>query len=197
MSSQNYYKSNIRAKSIKRVGFTLMEILIVVFLVGLVALPFSNMFIFGVKGSHSNTEHVIAYNLAREKLEEVKGLPFELVKSDYVNFREVYQDRTDYDDAYYNEDIFIKHFSDIFSPVSLDDPELEKTYKKLKELYPETYLKPLQLYPKGYEKFRRVMKVEEISESVSAPNLKKLTVLLYNKENQKIAELRTLVGKQK
>ncbi|HMM60555.1 MAG TPA: prepilin-type N-terminal cleavage/methylation domain-containing protein, partial [Candidatus Rifleibacterium sp.] len=60
-------------------GFTLVEILVVLFLVGLVALPFTNMFLFGVQGSHDNAEHVLAYNLAREKLEEIKGLPFEVI----------------------------------------------------------------------------------------------------------------------
>ena len=193
----NIYTSN-RNNFHCRVGFTLVEILTVVFLVGVIALPFSNMFIFGVKGTNSNAEHVIAYNLAREKIEEIKGIPFEFVKSDYTNFRDVFQDRSDYDDAYYNEDIFVKHFSDIFTTDSLQDSEKEKTHKKLHELYSEIYLKPLQLYPKGYDKYRRVVKVEEISESVSAPALKKVVVSVFiEKENRKIAELRTFVGKHK
>ena len=95
-----------------RRAFTLIEILTVVFLIGIVALPFSRMFIFGVKGSSNNTEHVLGYNLARDKIEEIKGLPFSIVKSDYNNFREVFQDRTSFDDAYYNEDNFINYFSE-------------------------------------------------------------------------------------
>lgn len=181
----------------QRFGFTLVEILTVVFLVGLIALPFSNMFIFGVKGSNSNAEHVIAYNLAREKLEEIKGLPFSSVKSDYQNFRDVFQDRSSFDDAYYNEDNFVNCFSDVYSNVSLNDPETSKTYKKLKELYPSVYLKSLEMYPDEYNKFRRVTRVEEISESAMPPSLKKITVLVFNNQDKKIAELRTFVGKYK
>lgn len=189
-------KTSVRVYSHKS-GFTLIEILTVVFLVGLIALPFSNMFIFGVKGSNSNTEHVIAYNLAREKLEEIKGLPFSSIKSDYENFREVYQDRSKYDDAYYNEDNFVNYFSDVFSETSMNDTENEKTYKKLKDMYPAVYLKPLTLYPNGYDKFRRVVRIEEISESAMPPTLKKVTVLVFNNQEKKIAELRTFVGKHK
>ncbi len=178
-------------------GFTLIEILTVVFLIGIIALPFTNMFIFGVKGTHNNTDHIQAFNLAREKIEEIKGLPFSLVKSDYENFREVFQDRTKYDDAYYNEDVFINYFSDVFSQKSLADPETEKTFKKLKDIYPKAYLKQLDFYPNDYEKFRRVTKSEEISDSASTPKLKKITVLVYNNKNQKIAELKTYIGKHK
>lgn len=107
-------------------GFTLAKILVVLFLVGLVALPFTNMFLFGVQGSHDNAEHVLAYNLAREKLEEIKGLPFEIIKSDYENFREAFQDRQKYDEAYYNEASFEKYFSDVFTDRSLNDSELKR-----------------------------------------------------------------------
>lgn len=188
-------KSASRKADVK--GFTLMEILTVVFLVGIIALPFSRMFIFGVSGSHDNTEHVLAYNLAREKLEEIKGLPFENVKSDYENFREVFQDRSKYDDAYYNEDVFVENFSDIFTNASMNDPELEKTQKKLKELYPKAYLKPLWTYPESYTHLRRVTKVEEKSESAMPARLKKVTSYVYNRQNKKIAELSTFVGKYK
>lgn len=194
--SNNRIKGSMTVQH-QRFGFTLIEILTVVFLVGLIALPFSNMFIFGVKGSNSNTEHVIAYNLAREKLEEIKGLPFASVKSDYENFREVYQDRSQFDDAYYNEDNFVNFFSDVFSSTSMNDTEKEKTYKKLKEMYPAVYLKQLELYPDEYDKFRRVVKIEEISESAMPPSLKKVTVLVFNNQDKKIAELRTFVGKHK
>ena len=56
-------------------AFTLVEILVVLTLMALIALPFTNMFRFGVQGRYDNTEHVLASNLAREKLEELKGLP--------------------------------------------------------------------------------------------------------------------------
>ena len=181
----------------KNRGFTLMEILTVVFLIGIIALPFTNMFLFGVKGSSNNAEHVMGFNLSREKIEEIKGLPFEIIKSDYANFRDIYQDRPKYDDAYYNEDNFITHFSDIFTENSLKKSENATSFLKLKELYPKAYLKPLDIYPGDYDTLRRVTKVEEISESAMPPKLKKVTVMVFNQKKQKIAELITYVGKHK
>ena len=57
-------------KFINKQGFTFIEILTVVFIIGIIALPFTNMFIFGVKGSNQNTDSVIASNLARDKIED-------------------------------------------------------------------------------------------------------------------------------
>lgn len=178
-------------------GFTLVEILVVLFLVGLVALPFTNMFLFGVQGSHDNAEHVLAYNLAREKIEEVKGLPFELIKSDYENFREVYQDRHKYDEAYYNEASFDKYFSDVFTDKSLNDSELKTTYTRLRQLYPKTYLKTLPTYPEDYRNFRRVMKVEQISDSAMPSKMKKISVLVFDSDEKKTAEIATFIGLHK
>ena len=187
----------IKTATAKSRGFTLIEILTVVFLIGIIALPFTNMFMFGVRGSTNNAEHVIAYNLAREKIEEIKGLPFDSVKSDYKNFRDIFQDRPKYDDAYYNEDNFITYFTDIFTESSLKKSENATSFKKLKDLYPKAYLKTLEIYPDEYDSLRRVTMVEDISESATPPKLKKITVLVYNNKNQKIAELKTFVGKHK
>ena len=75
--------------------------------------------------------------------------------------------------------------------------EKATSYKKLKELYPKAYLKPLDLYPNDYDSLRRVTLVEEISESAMPPKLKKIIVLVYNDKNQKVAELRSYIGKHK
>ncbi len=178
-------------------GFTLVEILIVLFLVGLLALPFTNMFIFGVQGSHDNSEHVLAYNLAREKVEEIRGLPFEMVKSDYENFREVFQDRPDFDEAYYKEESFENFFSDVFTDKALVDDKLKTSFTRLKLLYPKCYLKNLKTYPEDYRFFRRVVVVKKISESAMPSKLKKITVLVFEKDGKKIAELNTMVGEHK
>lgn len=178
-------------------GFTLVEILVVLTIVGLLALPFTNMFIFGVQGSHDNTEHVLAYNLAREKLEEIKGLPFDLIKSDFDNFRDVFQDRPDFDDAYLNDLAFENFFSDVFCELSMKDDKLKTTFLKLKELYPKSYLKPLSVYSEDYLNFRRIVKVESISQTAQPPRLKKITVLVFDQDNKKIAELATFAGLHK
>ena len=184
-------------KTQRPTGFTLIEILVVLFLIGLVALPFTNMFLFGVQGSHDNAEHVLAYNLAREKLEEIKALPFEIIKSDYENFREVFQDRPKYDEAYYNETSFEKYFSDVFTDRSLNESELKTTFTRLKQIYPKGFLKQLPTYPEDYRNFRRVVKVEQISESAMPSKLKKISVLVYDATDKKIAEIATLIGLHK
>ncbi len=175
-------------------AFTLIEILVVLTLIGLVALPFTNMFIFGVQGSHDNAEHVLAYNLAREKMEEIKGLPYEMVKSDYENFRDVFRDRPDYDEAYYNESSFEQYFSDVFTVKSLTDDEMKTTYTRLKIAYPEAYLKKITTYPEEYRLFRRVVKVQKISETAMPAKLKKVSVLVFDRDNRKTADLNTYIG---
>jgi prepilin-type N-terminal cleavage/methylation domain-containing protein len=189
-------------KSIKNLnersaGFTLVEILIVLFLVGLLALPFTNMFLFGYQGSHDNSEHVLAYNLAREKIEEIRGLPFDMIKSDYENFREVYMDRPDFDEAYYNESSFEKFFSDVFSDKSLSDDKLKTTFTRLKLIYPKAYLKNLKTYPEDYREYRRVVRIEKIQESAMPSKLKKITILVFDRSGKKTAELSTMAGQHK
>ncbi|MBU1108626.1 MAG: prepilin-type N-terminal cleavage/methylation domain-containing protein [Candidatus Riflebacteria bacterium] len=188
---------SIQNRHLFQTGFTLVEILIVLSLVGFLALPFTNMFIFGVRGSQDNAEHVLAYNLAREKIEEIKSLPFELIKSDYDNFREVYQDRPGLDEPYFNDASFEQYFSDVFADESLKDSNLLSTWNRLKTMYPKTYLRKLQTYPPDYLNYRRIVRVESINESAQPSKTKKVSVLIFDKENKKIAELITLIGQHK
>lgn len=178
-------------------GFTLIEILVVLSLIGVLALPFTNMFMFGIRGTHDNAEHVLAYNLAREKIEEIKSLPFDQIKSDYENFRDVYQDRHGFDEPYFNDSAFEKYFSDVFTDESLKDSENKMTWTRLKLAYPKTYLRNLQTYPPDYLNYRRVVKVERITESAMPSKTKKITVLVFARDGKKIAELATLIGQHK
>lgn len=189
-------KSNLLLNP-RRSAFTLVEILIVLSLAGLLALPFTNMFIFGVQGSHDNSEHVLAYNLAREKIEEIRGLPYEMVKSDYDNFREVFMDRPAFDEAYYNSESFEKYFSDVFTDKAMTDDKLKTTYTRLRLIYPKVYLKNIKTYPEDYRFFRRVTRVKEKMESAMPSKLKTVTVLVFEKDGKKIAELSTYVGQHK
>lgn len=180
-----------------KLAFTLVEILIVLSLVGMIALPFTNMFIFGVQGSHDNSDHVLAYNMAREKIEEIKGLPFEIIKSDYDNFRDVYQDRPDFDEAYYNESSFENFFSDVFTDKALADDKLKTTFTRLKLIYPKAFLKRLKTYPEDYRFFRRVVRVKKIQDSASPSKMKRVTVMVFEKDGKRIANLKTLIGQHK
>ncbi len=179
-------------------AFTLMEILVVLAIVASVALPFTNMFVFGVKGSNDNTESVICYNLAREKIEEIKSIPFDFISSDYNNFRQVFRDRPKFDEAYYKEEEFEKVFTDIFSHQNLKFENNRTTFNKMRELYPKTYFKLMNVYPDEIGKYRRVVLAKGITkENDENPYMYKVTVKVFNKKNKTIAQLSTFIGKHK
>lgn len=179
-------------------GFTLIEILVVLTIVGLVIIPFTNMFLFGYKGSVDNIQYVIAYNLAREKIEMIRALPFHAVQSDYSNFRDVFRDRPGYDNAFYNESSFKNYFTDVFTNVCISsDNEARDSYQTLKTLHQDAYLIDLKIYPDEFSGFRRVATVQDVSQSITQVNLKKVIVEVYSPENNKLAELTTMVGDHK
>ncbi|HNW35215.1 MAG TPA: prepilin-type N-terminal cleavage/methylation domain-containing protein [Candidatus Ozemobacteraceae bacterium] len=178
-------------------AFTLVEILMVMVLVGVVALPFTRMFIFGMQGTTENIEHIIAYNLAREKIEEVRSLPFHLIKSDFENFASVFRDRPGLDQAFENRDEFEKTFSDLFTQeTSAKDPDAE-TYKRLKGLYKSAFLRDLELYSDDTKVYRRVMDVDARYDSAVPARLKKVTVRVYDAQQHRLAEVVTLVGQHR
>ena len=179
----------------KRLGFTLVEILMVMFLAGLVALPFTRMFSFGIQGSHETFDHIYAYNLAREKIEEVKSLPFHLIKSDFDNFRDVYRDRgTDYIDPYSMKTAFEKIFSDIITAERLKEDPDKETCLRLQNLYRKTFQREPVIYPDEAGAFRRILDVDDKYDSAVPPRLKKISVRIFDKREHKIAEVITLVG---
>lgn len=181
----------------RRKAFTLVEILMVMTMVGLVALPFTRMFLFGMQGSTENLEHIIAYNLAREKIEEVRSLPFHLVKSDFENFSSVFRDRPDFDAAFESRDEFEKTFTDVFTPATtVADPSSE-TYKRLKNLYKAAFLRDLELYPDEVKQYRRVMDVDSRYDSAVPARLKKVIVRVYDPHQHRLAEVVTLVGQHR
>lgn len=178
-------------------GFTFVEILIVLALMGLVALPFTRMFVFGVQGSHENADQILAHNLAREKLEEIRTLPFELVKDDFENFRNVYRDRPDFEKAFENRADFEKTFTDVLTADMVKDGEGKETYERLRELYESAYRRPFDLYPDDVRGFRRVLEVDERYDNAIPSRMKKVTVRVYDRQGHKQAEVVTLVSRHK
>ncbi|MFZ2958423.1 MAG: prepilin-type N-terminal cleavage/methylation domain-containing protein [Candidatus Ozemobacteraceae bacterium] len=176
-------------------GFTLVEIMIVLFLVGVVALPFTRMFTFGIQGSNETMEYVFAYNIAREKMEEVRSLPFELVQSDFENFRGVYRDRgVEFMEPFSTREGFEKVFSDIVTNERLKiDPERE-TCLRIQSLYKKAFRRECEIFPDEAGAFRRTLEVDDKYDHNTPPRLKKVTVRIYEKHGRKIAEVVTLVG---
>lgn len=178
-------------------GFTFVEILIVLALMGLIALPFSRMFIFGVQGSYENADQILAHNLAREKIEEIRSLPFDMVKDDFENFRAIYQDRPNFEKAYENRTDFEKIFTDVVTPEMVKDDEGKLTYERLKELYSTAYGRPFDLYPEDVRGFRRVTTVDDRYDSAIPSRMKKVIVRVYDRQGHKQAEVVTLVSRHK
>lgn len=178
-------------------GFTFVEILIVLTLMGLVALPFTRMFVFGIQGSHENAEHITAHNLAREKIEEIRSLPFELVKSDFENFRNVFRDRPNFEKAFESPDEFEKSFSDVMTKEQSQSEEGRETYDRLKDLYKQAFRREIDLYSDEAKGFRRVMEVDDKFDNAIPPRLKKITVRVFDRQEHKLAEVVTLVGRHK
>jgi len=178
-------------------AFTLVEILMVMVLVGFVALPFTRMFVFGMQGTTENIEHIAAYNLAREKIEEIRSLPFHLIKSDFENFAAVFRDRPGLDQAFESRDEFERTFSDLFTRESSGkEPEAE-TFKRLKGLYKSAFLRDLELYSEDNRIYRRVMDVDARYDTAVPARLKKVTVRVYDAQQHRLAEVVTLVGQHR
>ncbi|MBF0408836.1 MAG: hypothetical protein HQM10_15925 [Candidatus Riflebacteria bacterium] len=179
-------------------AFSLIEIILVLGMAAVVAYPFTKMFSFGIQGGHETYEHIIGYNIARDKIEEIKSLPFDLVKSDFDNFRDLYRDRgLDFMDAYSTKNGFEKIFSDIFTEDRIKDDIEKEAYEMFKELYKNTYKREYALYPDETSKLRRVTDVDERVDTKVPPRLKKVIVKVFNSRGLRIAELATLVSIQK
>ncbi len=184
--------------SLFRAAFTLVEILVVLFLMSLVAYPFAQMFLFGWQGSNENAEQIVAYNLAREKIEEVRAIPFELVKSDFENFRDVFRDRIDFESAFESKEGFEKVFSDLLTQdLITQDEKAKTTFERLKDLYANAFRREFELYPDEVKGFRRVMDVDDKFDSSMPPKLKKIIVKVFDSKSHKLAEVVTLVGLHK
>ena len=180
-------------------GFTLIEVLTVLFLASMVALPFTRMFTFGMQGSVDNLEHINAYNLAREKLEEVKSLPFEAVRSDFDNFRDIYRENPDLMDYYGSKEKFETIFSDVVTSdrMKKENDKEKEICEKIMELYKKYFFRDYDIYPDEYTMFRRVMDVDDKYDSAVPPRLKKVTVKVFDRKGHRLAEIVTLVGKSK
>lgn len=178
-------------------GFSLVEVLTVLFIASLISLPFTRMFTFGRRGSIENKEHIIAYNLAREKIEEVQSLPFELIKSDFDNFRDIYRDLPQYYEYFGSKARFTEKFSDVFTQSQINSEDYREIWPKFKDLYQKTFLREYSEYDDEMNLYRRIMEVDDQVYASHPPKLKKVTVWVYDRKGRRLAELVTLFGKHK
>ncbi len=66
-----------RGPSRGRRGFNLVEILVTVVILGIIITPITRLVIFTVWGTGKTVDHVVAFTLAKEKMERLRLLPFD------------------------------------------------------------------------------------------------------------------------
>ncbi|MBI3894271.1 MAG: prepilin peptidase [Candidatus Wallbacteria bacterium] len=177
-------------------GFTFMEILLAMTLFAIFISPFLNVLRTGWMGASKNREYLIAYNLAREHLEELRVMPARNLRSDWEIF--VHGKRlTDniFLDEFgplarwgQNEKVFYENFSDVLTEVSQLP---ESVQAKFERNYKRFYGRDYKLYPREYDGFRRVTRIKDVTDP-STPGLALQKVTVTVTINTKLTHHRSL-----
>ena len=168
-----------------RSGFTFLEILFVVGIMSTIVGPFMLNIQVGFLGSSKNTEYIQAYNLAREKIEELKTIPPTKLKSDW----DIYVDHENniFKDEYFgpyarmkkSPEKFYARFSDVYTS---EKQLTESVMEKFKKTFENYYLFDYEEYPDSYGRFQRFTKVEDLTNPKFPNNvLKRATVTVVIK----------------
>jgi prepilin-type N-terminal cleavage/methylation domain-containing protein len=163
-----------------RAGFTFIEIVVSVAILGSIITPFLLAIQGSYRGSGRNRELIQAYNLAREKVEELRAVPVAKLQSDWDVY--VAGESSIFANEFFgpyarmkqNPENFYSGFSDVWTE---DKKFTESVMALFTERFKEYYGFEYEPYDPGYERFRRYSKVEDLT-SPEHPNnvLKKVTV---------------------
>jgi prepilin-type N-terminal cleavage/methylation domain-containing protein len=179
----------------KRFGFSLIELLISITIVGIVIFPIFSVFRTGKQGTIQNRDYFMAYNLARSRMEELKVLPFNKLTSDFDLFAGIYSDSLmeEFADMDVNEELFKKNFTDIYTEAS--SKKYSDIYEKFCSRYTEYYGKAYELYSDEYSNFKRITYVSSYKEY--GDSLKKVRVEIRHPRSDKpLAEIVSLMGEE-
>lgn len=66
----------------RRRGFTLVEILFTVVILGIVIIPITRLIIFSVFGTEKTKDYVVAFHLAKRKMETLRLVPFDALENE-------------------------------------------------------------------------------------------------------------------
>ncbi|MBI4868420.1 MAG: prepilin peptidase [Candidatus Wallbacteria bacterium] len=177
-------------------GFTFISILLAMTLFAIFIGPFLDVLRTGWMGAVKNREYLIAFNLARERLEELRVMPVRAVRGDwevYVHGRRL------------TDNIFLdefgplaklgqneKHFYENFSDVLTERTQFpESVQEKFARAYKRYYGREYQLYPAAYSGFARVTRVKEITDP-STPGITLQQITVRVTINTKLTKNRTI-----
>ena len=173
-----------------RKGLTFLEILFTAVILAAVVGPFFNLNFTERASALRNREKILAYSLAREKLQELRCLPARKVKSDWMIYRgegsagsqNIFRDElfgvwAQMDDT---GESFWQNMTDVLTAdghcageAVMPPAVFDKFKKNFKEYYGFDY----EPYPDGYKIFRRTTKVDDMTNSDNPGNILKRAIV--------------------
>lgn len=177
----------------KQAGTTLVEILFALVILGIIIFPILQLVRTGVKGTKKAKDDLISSMLAREKLEQLRVLPFKDIQGDFVLYGSIFEDTFVEDFIAMDENpvLFRKNFSDV---MTLAFAELyPDIYSRFTRIFTNLYGREYLPYATGYDRFRRLTEVDERVDDVNYPSrLKRITVKVFIRgEDKPMVELVT------
>ncbi len=177
-------------------GLTFLEILFTAIILAAVVGPFLNLNWTGRAGAVRNRERIIAYSLAREKLEELRCIPVRKLCDDWELYRgrgsamsqNIFRDEFFGTWAKMDEDkeLFWDNMSDILTERGkcATGTMPEPVFVKFKRNYKAYYGVPYEHYPDFYRAYKRSTKVDDLTDSANPGNILKrvtVTVTIHSK----------------
>ncbi len=151
-----------------RRGFTFIEVLMALMIVAAIIIPFGNIFLSSYTRVIRSRDYNIGWNLVESKIAELKMIPPSRLISDWNLYVETpdYRDNIfrdavheEYEELKKDEAAFREQFTDIYSSKNkLPDG----VHRKFVDRFESYYGFPFEMHPDGYEKFRRIVIVEEV-----------------------------------
>ncbi len=175
---------------IRRSGFSFIEIVVSVGILGSIVTPFLLAIQASYAGTGRNREYIQAWNLAREKIEELRTVPVRSLKSDF----EIYVNTPNkHDNIFTNEffgpygrmktdeEFFYEKFTDVWGERrKLTDSVKPRFARNFKKYYGFDY----QEYPAGYERFRRTTQVTDLTDPNHPNNMLKKVIVTIDIERK-------------
>lgn len=160
----NMFKHGPSLKS--RRAFSYIEVLTATVMLAIVIVPVTRLLLFSSWGTRESSEYVLAYNLASDKIEQIKMLPFDKIENE-------------------ENDIFTKEEAD-----KIPD------FHKFMQLYKSRYKLDFKFYDSHQGIFARTVTIDDkLDPYNSPPKIKKVTVNVYMKGSKKVlATINTLIG---